>query len=281
MIWLLPAAAASIAIAVILKVNEGWKGDRLLLAGANYIVASSLALLFIRFRVHVPAASTFWLASVTGINYVLAFLVLMAGISKGPLAVSVTVMRLSVALPVLASIFFWAEKPLPGQWAGMILGGVSFILFGAGVAGKGKTRSAGRNFWPVMMILFLVTGITSILLKSFSETLRDVDRMVFTWILFTVAAVFTWIMIAVRRVPFDKRTFMLGLLLGIPNLLSTFFALIALRSVPASIVFPFINVTVITGSTLAAFFIWKERLGKVAITGLAAAVVAIILLSMK
>ena len=45
MIWLLPAALCSITIAGILKVNEGRKGDRLLLAGANYIVASALSFL--------------------------------------------------------------------------------------------------------------------------------------------------------------------------------------------------------------------------------------------
>ena len=281
MIWLLPAAMSSIAIAIILKVNEGWKGDRLLLAGANYIVASFLAFALLGFRIHSPALSTIWLGGVTGIDYVLAFLVLMAGISKGPLAVPVTVMRLSVALPVIFSIFFWGEKPLALQWAGMILGAVSFILFGFGIAGKDRARTADRGFWPLMTTLFLVTGIASVLLKSFSETLQDVDRMVFTWILFTVAALFTWIMIAVRGVKFDRRTFFLGLLLGVPNLFSTVFTLIALRSVPASVVFPFINVTVISGSAFAAFYIWKEKLGRMALLGLAAAALALVLLTVK
>ena len=281
MIWLLPAAVSSIAIAIILKVNEGWKGDRLLLAGANYIVASLLAFAFLGFKIHRPALSTVWLGGVTGIDYVLAFLVLMAGISKGPLAVPVTVMRLSVALPVVFSIFFWGEKPLALQWTGMILGAVSFILFGSSISGKGKSRTADRGFWPLMITLFLVTGIASVLLKSFSETLQDVDRMAFTWILFTVAAIFTWVMIAVRRVAFDRRTFFLGLILGVPNLFSTVFTLIALRTVPASIAFPFINVTVISGSAFAAFYIWKEKLGRMALLGLAAAAAALVLLTVK
>ncbi|MBN2184931.1 MAG: EamA family transporter [Candidatus Krumholzibacteriota bacterium] len=281
MIWLLPAAASSIAIAIILKVNERWRGDRLLLAGANYIVASLLALAFLGFRIHAPAVTTVWLGSVTGVDYVLALLVLMAGISKGPLAVPVTVMRLSVALPVVFSIIFWGEKPLALQWAGMVLGAASFIFFGIGISGKDRAGNAGRGFWPLMISLFLVTGIASVLLKSFSETLQDVDRMSFTWVLFTVAALFTWIIIAVRRVGFDRRTFFLGMLLGVPNLFSTVFTLIALRTVPASVVFPFINVTVISGSAFAAFYIWKEKLGRMALLGLAAAAAALVLLTVK
>ncbi len=281
MIWLLPAAASSIAIAIILKVNESWKGDRLLLAGANYLVASLLALAFQGFTGGRPVLSTVWLGGVTGIDYVLAILVLMAGISKGPLAVPVTVMRLSVALPVLFAIFFWGEKPHAFQSAGMVLGGVSFILFGIGISGKGGSRDADRGFWPLMMTLFLVTGIASVLLKSFSETLRDVDRMAFTWILFTTAALFTWILIAFRRTSFDRRTFFLGLLLGVPNLFSTVCTLIALRTVPASIAFPFINVAVISGSAFAAFCIWKEKLTGMSLLGLAAAAAALVLLTVN
>jgi hypothetical protein len=35
LIWLIPAALCSISIALILKVNEGRGGDRVVIAGAN------------------------------------------------------------------------------------------------------------------------------------------------------------------------------------------------------------------------------------------------------
>jgi multidrug transporter EmrE-like cation transporter len=87
-------------------------------------------------------------------------------------------------------------------------------------------------------------------------------------------------MIVIRRVPFDRSTFLLGLLLGLPNLFSTVFTLLALRGVPASIAFPFINLTVIFGSTLLALALWKEKLGPVATAGLVLAALALILLPM-
>jgi drug/metabolite transporter (DMT)-like permease len=108
----------------------------------------------------------------------------------------------------------------------------------------------------------------------------DSERLVFTFLLFTSAAVFTWLVIFIRRVPFNRATFLLGILLGVPNLLSTVFTLLALRGVQASIAFPFINLTVIFGSTLLALVAWKEKLGPIATAGLVVAALALILLPM-
>ncbi len=278
MIWLLPAALCSVTIAGILKVNEVRKGDRLLLAGANYIVASVLSFLFISGRLEVPEHSTLAIGTLAGIDYVLGFLVLMAGISRGPLAVPVTVMRLSVAVPIAVSIVFWAERPGGLQWAGIAVGVAAIILFGTSLSGSSERRGSGGGYWLLIIGLFLVMGVGDVLLKAFRELSPDGDRMAFTWILFTVAAIFTWAVILMSRVRFDRRTFLLGLALGVPNLFSTVFTLMALRSVPASVTFPFINLAVITGSALLAFIVWRERLDRLGIAGLALAALALVLL---
>lgn len=275
MIWLLPSALCSIAIAAILKVNERRGGDRILLAAANYSVASLVSFLMLRGDVFVPSASTMALGTAAGAGFVLGFLILMAGISRGPLAVPVTVMRLSVAVPVVLSIFLWSEEPGAVRYAGLAAGLVSIVLFGAGIREGGRAR---RGFWPLMAAMFLVMGMNDVLLKAFRETSPDSERLAFTFILFGLAALLTWILAIFARVRPDRRTLALGLLLGLPNLFSTVFTLLALRTVPASIVFPFVNLTVIFGGALAGLFIWKETLGRLAVAGLAAAGIALILL---
>ncbi len=280
MIWLLPAALCSISIAAILKINERRGGDRLLLAGANYLFASVLAFIILRGGVSLPSTGTLVLGAVTGIIYVLGFLLLMAGIAKGPLAVSVTVMRLSVAVPVVVAIFLWNETPGPLQWVGLAAGSVAIVLFGFGIKAQDGDRHTGAGFWILMVTMFAVMGTGDILLKAFREMSPDSERLVFTFLLFTSAAVFTWLVIFIRRVPFNRSTFFLGFLLGVPNLFSTVFTLLALRGVQASIAFPFINLTVIFGSTILALVAWKEKLGPVATAGLVVAALALILLPM-
>ena len=280
MIWLLPAALCSISIAAILKINERRRGDRLLLAGANYLLASVLSFLILRGGIDIPSTGTMMLGAVTGIIYVLGFLLLMAGIARGPLAVPVTVMRLSVAVPVVVGIFFWNEVPGPYQWIGLVAGASAIVLFGLGIKAQGGDRHTGAGFWLLMLTMFAVMGTGDVLLKTFGEISPDSERLVFTFLLFTSATLFTWLVVLFRRVPFDRSTFLLGLLLGVPNLFSTVFTLLALRGVPASIAFPFINLTVIFGSTILAMVAWKEKLSPVATAGLVVAALALILLPM-
>ncbi len=281
MIWLFPAAGCSILIALILKVNEGKGGNRLLLAGSNYIAASLIALLLLGGRIPALSTVTFGLGALTGTNYVIGFLVLMAGISRGPLAVPVTVMRLSVAVPVIVSILVWKEQPGTAQWLGIAMGLAAIVLFGWGLNSTKRKGNEGAVFWILMVAIFLVMGSGDLLLKAFRESSAGTNRIAFTWVLFVMAAAISWLLIAARRIPIEGRTFMLGLLLGVPNLFSTVFTLMALRSIPASIAFPFINLTVIFGSTLAGFIIWKERLGGLAVAGLLVAAAALVLLPMR
>lgn len=278
MIWLPAAACCSIAIAVILKLNERSGGDRFVLICANYLVAAALALLLLGGRVADVSALTLVLGSATGIVYVLGFLLLLAGIGRGPLAVAVTVMRLSVALPVVVSIFAWREVPGPPQWAGLGTGLAAIVLFGLGIGAGNHRRGAGSGFIVLMAAMFLVMGLGDVLLKAFRETAPDVERLAFTFILFGFAAAFSLALIVARPRPVDRSTVLLGMLLGVPNLFSTVFTLLALRAVPASIAFPFINLAVIFGTTLIGLVLWRERLGRLALAGLAVAAVALVLL---
>jgi drug/metabolite transporter (DMT)-like permease len=276
-IWLLPAALCSISIAAILKVNEHRGGDRLVLAGANYLVAAGLSLLLLRGASGGISGRTLALGAVTGADYVLGFLILMAGIARGPLAVPVTVMRLSVAVPVVVSIFVWSESPRTPQWAGLAAGLLAIVLFGLGI-GRGSGNRTRAGFLPLMAAMFAVMGLGDVLLKAFRETAPDSERLLFTLILFGSAGLLTWLMILACGRRLRRGTVLLGLLLGVPNLFSTVFTLLALRTVPASIAFPFINLTVIFGSTLLGRTVWKERLGGLAAAGLAAAAIALVLL---
>ena len=281
MIWLLPAALCSITIALILKVNEGRGGARILIAGANYLVASAISFFMLGMHVGRPGLGTLALGGAAGIVYVLGFLLLMALIARAPLAVPVTVARLSVALPVAVSILLWGENPGLFQWLGIGLGLIAVVLFGLSLSDSTHiSRAAGRSGLLVVS-LFIVLGLGDVILKAFRETAPDSDRLVFTFILFSAAALFTWVLVLLRRVRFDARTFVLGLALGVPNLFSTVFTLQALRSVPASIAFPFINLTVIAGSTLLGLVMWKERLRGMRLAGLFVAACAIVLLALR
>jgi drug/metabolite transporter (DMT)-like permease len=281
LIWLLPAALCSIAIAAILKINEVRGGDRVLLAAANYVVAAVIALFMLGGRLSRPAPPTLVLGTIAGIDYVLGFLLLMAGIAGGPLAVPVTVMRLSVVVPIAVSIAVWGELPGAAQWCGIAIGMLAIVLFGWSLSGRSSGDRSGRGYWALILSLFMVMGVGDVLLKAFRELSSGDELLMFIFVLFSTAAVFTWIIVLLRRIQLGRRTLLLGVLLGVSNLYSTVFVLMALRSTPASIAFPFVNLAVILGSSLVGFFVWRERLSRKALLGLILAGAALILIPLR
>jgi drug/metabolite transporter (DMT)-like permease len=73
---------------------------------------------------------------------------------------------------------------------------------------------------------------------------------------------------------------MWGVLLDIPNVLTTVFLLSALAILPAIVVFPLMNVGIILLTTLLAFLIWKEKLNPWGVFALASGLLAILFLSL-
>jgi multidrug transporter EmrE-like cation transporter len=69
-------------------------------------------------------------------------------------------------------------------------------------------------------------------------------------------------------------------LIGVPNLLASVFVLIALDQLPASVVFPSVNLIVIVLGTVWGAIYWKDRLTKRNYIIIGLAVVAIVLLTL-
>ncbi len=63
-----------------------------------------------------------------------------------------------------------------------------------------------------------------------------------------------------KKIKFKTGTVTTGIILGVPNVFSSYFMLDALNQLPGIIVYPSINIGIIVLTTLAAFLIWKEEL---------------------
>lgn len=75
----------------------------------------------------------------TGVGVFISIMSFFYHMRTGLLTVSWTVIGLSVAFPVTASLVIWHEQPTIRQWAGLALIPVSFVFLGLG------TRAANRQ----------------------------------------------------------------------------------------------------------------------------------------
>ena len=123
-------------------------------------------------------------------------------------------------------------------------------------------------------------GTADIFLKFFEAYYKDlIAESWFTALLYLTAFVIgSGLLIVRRNLNFNRKEILFGIGIGIANLYSTIFLLYALGEMPASIVFPTINIMVVIGGTIVGIMKWKDKLNRMQRIGLVLACISLILL---
>lgn len=281
MLYVLLTILSSLAIALLLKFNEHRQGERILVAGANYIVASILGFLLAGERLSLEAE---WLgfAVLVGGGFVAGFLLLMKSIRSTGLAITASVARTATLGPILLSVLIYNEHPTLVTTLGIVLGLVAFLFLG--ISQRDSQRGNRLHVASLLLLglLFCVMTFNDFSMKI--AQVNQIEKGVLLFFLFGSAALICWGMIGYRmiagknRLTFNRRDLLLGAVLGIPNCLNSWFMIRALQEVPASVVFPIVSAGGVIATTLAAVLFWREELSRPAWIGIGLATIAVILL---
>jgi uncharacterized membrane protein len=186
---------------------------------------------------------------ITGFLFLANFVVYQKNIKINGLSLSVGVMRISLIIPTLIAILFFREQIMFLNYLG-----IGIILFS--FAFQTETKSLHNFIW--IAVLFIVTGFTDGLMKIYNVHGLQQDGA-FVFILFFSAFVFNLIWIAIQRRKFIIKYFLFGMILGIPNQLTTRFFLNSLESVKAAIAYPLFASSVVLITVLCDLLIWKKK----------------------
>ena len=96
-------------------------------------------------------------------------------------------------------------------------------------------------------------GLVDFSMKIFEQNFSIDEKGTFVFLIFCFAFLYTLVKILIGKIKFDKNTFKIGLILGLPNVLAIHFLLAALSELPAIIVFPIQNIGVIVLTAVVAF----------------------------
>ncbi len=250
-----------------MRMFEHSKSNRNVVIASNYILAAGLGFMLSK-KSSLPW-EVYVIAGILGLIFFVAFIVYGKAIKSEGVAGAVTMGRLSLALPVGISIFFWGEKPLLVDILGLVL--IFVILF----SWEGRIGKLS----PVLFSLFFLFGVNDTLMKYFKMRYPGLDNNFFLVVVFLSALAWSWLYVLVKREGVDIRDVGRGLLLGVPNFGATIFLLLALETVPAYVVFPFINVGVIILSAVLGYVFFKERLNRKRVFLVGLGVVAVFLLT--
>lgn len=289
MLYLVLAILCSASLALIFRYTESRRYDRRAITAANYLAAAVASLIVSLLRhgptlgldrpAHFwaeagavlggaaqfsPAAAPWWGVCVglpSGALFYGAFMLYQASIRENGPALSGMFGKLGILVPTAGSLLLFHTPLLPRQWAGMLLalGAMALSQLPRLLARQQTSRPSGRRLLLVLMMLSM--GLAEFSNKIFQGLAGQQHRGVFLLVTFSSALLVAAVALARRKELPRRRDLLLGLAVGLPNLFSSYFLIMALPTVTAAVAFPAYSAGSMVLIALGARAIYGDRLG--------------------
>ncbi|HLR90086.1 MAG TPA: EamA family transporter [Balneolaceae bacterium] len=282
-LFIIACSACSVLIGHLFKITGEEGLEPIHVLTVNYMVAAAfsfgISLLNGTFFLSISHYSVGigLLALTTGWLFIANFFIYSQSVRHNGLGISVAAMRVSLLIPVLLSAFWYGEQLATLQWAGIIL--VFLILFLLLPGGDGGREGAG--WWHIFpLLLFVLTGFGDSALKIFEE-----ESSASLHSSFFMGTVFLSSFLAGRiwslkgdRPAIQKDEYLMGLKIGLPNLLTPLFLIGALQQMNGAVVYSSVSIITVIGGTLLGILLWSDRLTISQGIGLSLSLLAILFL---
>ena len=286
MIYLLLSIIASTIIFIIFKLFEKFNINILQAIVVNYCIAFTTGVLAYKGTITIsqlPNLDWFYYTLVLGALFIIVFNLMAITTQRSGLSVVSVATKMSVVIPVLFGLLYYNEN----------LGAIK--LFGIGIAliavyltsNKSYQRTViNRKLIVLPILVFVGSGIIDTSIKFLEDAyVANNDVPLFSAIIFLAAAIIGFIIIIIQVMSgsfkFEFKNVIAGICLGVPNYFSIYFLVKTLRSdiLESSGIFAINNVSIVTLSTFAGIFLFKEKLIRKNWIGIGLAILSIILIS--
>ena len=278
MVYLALAIFSSTMVSVCMRLSERHTKNNTSMLAMNYVMCTLMAGVFALPGGLLPmgegSAFTWWLGAVSGVLYLASFLLLQWNIRVNGVTLPATFMKLGVLVPTVMSMVFFRETPSALQAAG-IVGAIAAILMIQMEKGGAKARSALG-----LLVLLIGGGSTDAMSKVFEELGNAAQKNHYLLITFAAALMLCILLARSRGEGLTAKDAAFGLLIGVPNYLSSRFLLLSLSSVPAVVAYPTYSVGTIVLVTLLGRAVFGERLSRRQFAALFVILVSLALLNL-
>jgi drug/metabolite transporter (DMT)-like permease len=301
MFFLLSRILFTVTFSHLLRLSQARTPRPLSAAGINYLIAA-VATTGWTVAAHVPwNQHTVLLGAITGFLYVVSMVLILPAMRAGGVSVTGAVLQLALMIPVAFAIWRFGEYPNWFQLAGIGLTLVALPLLSAARAAppletapdteEDSPTRVGRGFALILGVLFVSAGASQVVMKEFAAAHPGSELPLFSAALFSMATLCTYLWMVLARdtgripgTPPEGRPigeWPLGTLLGVVNVLQLIFLVLALRELPAILVFPVSASVGIVCNTVASIVLWNERPSSAGWLGIGLAVAAVVLLNLR
>ncbi len=261
--YLLLAIVCSAAIALVFRYSEITGRNRYAVTSANYLAACLVAAALAA-RAARPAPDALRWALLVGLGagffFFAAFISYQVSVRRHGVGLAGAFAKLGILLPMALSLVLWREQPSALQWLGIALACMAIVAVNLPAARGGEKASLRRALRPALLLLFLFGGIAEFSNKVFQRHGLPEAKSIFLLATFAVAFLFSLGALARARRPVRAGDALVGVAVGIPNLFSSFFLILALDRMPAAVAFPAYGAGTILILALAGAGLFRERL---------------------
>ncbi len=282
MLYLILSILSSISVGVLFKLLKKEKTNIFQIIILNYI--TTVLLSFLIFKPSAVSITDFPLFLIIGLGLLLPtiFLVQYLSIKNTGIIKTDIAQRMSLFIPILASVFIFKENISNLKYTALLIG---FVSIGLILNKNDSNEIKSKNNYLYLLFVFIGFGVIDVCFKQVALH-SSIPYTSTLFYIFTSSLILSLISysayLIIKRINFrvNKRTLLFGGLVGLLNFMNIYFYLNAHKAFSdnPTVVFAGMNYGVILLGTLIGYFAFKEKLSKLNIIGLSLAVVSIALL---
>ena len=291
MLFLILAILFSTGVFVAMRLFERFHLDNHQALMWNYVFATVTGFLMCKqFDTPTQLVGEPWfgLSLITGFWFIFTYVLMTASTQRSGVTVTSLSSKLSVVLPTLAGIFFFGEElnilSTTGKLKvlGIVLALVALVLV---VVGKGQIDKNLKTNWLLPILIFFGTGTGDILMKLTEQRNTGDDMSFMIAFIYFIALLFGIILVVYDLIrgksKWQWKSALGGIGLGVINFFSTYSVYHAMRCFDNVVLFPVYNIGVVSLTALTGWLLFKEKLTWKNYLGLAIAIIAVILITLK
>lgn len=285
MIYLILAIVFSTGVFVAMRLFERFHLDNHQALMWNYVFATATGFLMCK-QFDTPAQLVaepwFGLSLLTGFWFIFTYVLMTASTQRSGVTVTSLSSKLSVVLPTLAGVVLLHEKLNWIATTGIVLALVALVLV---IGGKGQSDKINKINWLLPILIFFGTGTGDILMKLTEQKNAANDMGFMIAFIYFIALLFGIILVIFDLIrgksKWQWKSAIGGIGLGVINFFSTYSVYHAMRCFDNVVLFPIYNIGVVSVTALTGWLFFKEKLTWKNYLGLAIAIIAVILITLK
>jgi len=216
-----------------------------------------------------------------GAAFVISIFALFYAIRVSGVAITMTISRVATVIPISLSIFLWDEIPSYFQVCGFLLVVLALIFLGSNQKGeRPETSNTFAAKKPVILLVFLTSSAVLTTPKLAHQVGLDSQRAMYLFILFLTSSLISLVVNLIIKSRIDIIHILIGLIMGLVNILGSWLLLVSMKHLDGIIVFPVFSCSSVILTAILARVIWRENLARRSVIGIGAAVLALLFVNL-